>query len=85
MLNAVTTYFGAALEIAAPLLVVLFLAQVILGLVSRAAPAMNVLAISFPFMILLTILLAGIAIPLLPNAVDSLVHDALRSMATLSH
>ena len=85
MLNAVTTYFGAAVEIAAPLLVVLFLAQVILGLVSRAAPAMNVLSISFPFMILLTILLAGIAIPLLPNAVDSLVHDGLRSMATLSH
>ena len=85
MLSAVTTYFGAALEIAAPLLVVLFLAQVILGLVSRAAPAMNVLSISFPFMILLTILLAGMAIPLLPNSVDSLVHDGLRSMATLSH
>jgi len=85
MLNAVTTYFGAALEIAAPLLVVLFLAQVILGLVSRAAPAMNVLAISFPFMILLTILLAGVSIPLLPNAVDTLVHDGLRTMATLSH
>jgi len=85
MLNAVTTYFGAALEIAAPLLVVLFLAQVILGLVSRAAPAMNVLSISFPFMILLTILLAGVAIPMLPNAVDSLVHDGLRGMAALSH
>jgi flagellar biosynthetic protein FliR len=85
MLNAVTTYFGAALEIAAPLLVVLFLAQVILGLVSRAAPAMNVMAISFPFMILLTILLAGLAVPLIPGAVDSLVHQGLRAWATLSH
>jgi len=85
MLQAVTTYFGAALEIAAPLLVVLFLAQVILGLVSRAAPAMNVLSISFPFMILLTILLAGLAVPLVPGAVDSLVHHGLRAWATLSH
>jgi len=85
MLSAVTTYFGAALEIAAPLLVVLFLAQVILGLVSRAAPAMNVLAISFPFMILLTILLAGLAIPLVPGALDSLLHQGVRAWATLSH
>ncbi len=85
MLKAVTTYFGAALEIAAPLLVVLFLAQVILGLVSRAAPAMNVMAISFPFMILLTILLAGLAIPLVPGALDSLVHQGLRAWATVSH
>jgi flagellar biosynthetic protein FliR len=85
MLGSVTTYFGAALEIAAPLLVVLFLAQVILGLVSRAAPAMNVLAISFPFMILLTILLAGLAVPLIPGALDSLVHQGLRAWATLSH
>jgi len=85
MLDAVTAYFGAALEIAAPLLVVLFLAQIILGLVSRAAPAMNVLSISFPFMILLTLLLAGIAIPLLPNAIGSLVHQGLRAMATISH
>jgi len=85
MLTAVSTYFLAALEIAAPLLLVLFLAQVILGLVSRAAPAMNVLAISFPFMILLTILLAGIAIPLIPGALSSLVDQGLRSWATLSH
>jgi flagellar biosynthetic protein FliR len=85
MLTAVTTYFGAALEIAAPLLVVLFLAQVILGLVSRAAPAMNVLAISFPFMILLTILLTGLAIPMIPGALDSLLHQGVRVWATLSH
>jgi flagellar biosynthetic protein FliR len=85
MLTSVTNYFGAALEIAAPLLVVLFLAQVILGLISRAAPAMNVMAISFPFMILLTILLAGIAIPLIPGALDSLVHQGVRTWATLSH
>src|ERR1700692_3198497 len=51
MLDAVTAYFVAALEIAAPLLLVLSLPQVLLGLVSRAAPAMNVLSISFAFTI----------------------------------
>jgi flagellar biosynthesis protein FliR len=85
MLLSFTAYFGAAVEIAAPLIVALFLAQVVLGLVSRAAPAMNVLAISFPFMILLTILLAGLAIPLIPSALSSLLQDGLRGMAALSH
>ena len=46
---------------------------------------MNVLAISFPFMILLTILLAGLAIPMVPGALDSLLHQGVRVWATLSH
>ena len=85
VLTDMTTYFGAAVEIAAPLLAALFLAQVVMGMISRAAPAMNVLSLSFPFMILLTILLASLAIPQLPDAVSSLAHQAVGAMATLSH
>lgn len=85
VLSDVTTYFAAAVEVAAPLLAALFLAQVVMGMVSRAAPAMNVLSLSFPFMILLTILLASLAVPQLPGAVKSLADQAVRAMATLSH
>ena len=46
---------------------------------------MNVLSLSFPFMILLTILLASLAVPQLPGAVKSLADQAVRAMATLSH
>ena len=45
--------FVAALQIAGPLLVVLFLADVGLGLLTRVAPALNAFALGFPLKILL--------------------------------
>src|SRR5687767_8830992 len=50
--RSVGMFFLAAIEIAAPLLAALFLAEVALGLLSRAAPQMNVFVIGFPFKIL---------------------------------
>lgn len=73
--------FVSALEIAGPLLVALFLADAVLGLLSRAAPHLNVFALGFPFKILLTLLLAGFALPLLPGAVSGLVGQAVRAGA----
>lgn len=69
----------AAVEIAAPLLAVLFLAEIGLGLLSRAAPQMNVFALGFSLKILVALGLAAIAIPVLPGAVTSLVEGAVRN------
>ena len=69
----------AALEIAAPLLAVLVLAEIALGLLSRAAPQMNVFALGFSLKILLALGLAGLAIPILPGAVTSLAETAVRT------
>ena len=69
----------AALEIAAPLLAVLFLAEVALGLLSRAAPQMNVFALGFTLKIMVALGLAGLAIPVLPGAVSSLAEHAVRN------
>ena len=66
-------FFVAALEIAAPVVVVLFLAELALGMVSRAVPSLNVFAMSFPLKILLTLSIASVAIALLPGAVSTLV------------
>lgn len=76
-------FFVAALEIAAPLLGALFLAEVALGLLARAAPQMNVFVIGFPFKILLTLLLGGLALPLLPGAVGSLVERSVAGGASV--
>lgn len=70
-------FFVAALEIAAPVVVVLFLAELALGLVSRAVPSLNVFAMSFPVKILLTLSLASVAFALLPGAVSSIVDRIL--------
>jgi flagellar biosynthetic protein FliR len=79
LLDALALFFLSALEIAAPLLGVLFLTEVALGLLSKAAPQMNVFTLGFPVKILLTLLLGGLALPLLPNAVDGLVGAATAS------
>jgi flagellar biosynthetic protein FliR len=68
----------AALEIVAPLLAALFLADVALGLLSRAAPEMHVFVLGLPVKILLTLTLTGLALPLLPGAVSSLTDRIVR-------
>ena len=49
--------FVAALQIAGPLIVVLFLADVALGLLSRIAPQLNAFSLSFPLKTGLTLAL----------------------------
>ena len=77
-------YLTAAVEIAAPLIAALFLAQVTLGLLARAAPAMQVFALSFPFTILLTLLLAGMVARMLPGEVRSVLDQVQQSFIALT-
>lgn len=73
-----TVFFIAALEIAAPIVAALFLADVALGLLSRAAPEMNVFLLGLPLKVFISISLVGIAIPLLPGAVADLTDTVVR-------
>lgn len=63
----------SAVEIAAPVLACLFLADLALGMVSRAVPSLNVFQLSFPVKTILTVSLAAVAVALLPAAVDGIV------------
>lgn len=76
--------FAGALQIAAPLVAVLFLTDLGLGLLNRAAPALNVFSVGFPIKILVVLSLAGLAIAVLPDAVHGLVGQAVRMMVTVS-
>lgn len=84
LIKSLGLFFLAALEIAAPLLGALFLTEVVLGLLAKAAPQMNVFTLGFAVKILMTLLLAGLALPLLPNAITSLVRTAVRSGTVVS-
>ena len=72
-----STFFVSALEIAAPVMIVLFLAELALGLVNRAVPSLNVLVMSFPVKILLTLSVAGVAVAALPGVVSTIVDHTL--------
>jgi flagellar biosynthetic protein FliR len=84
MVSQVGRFFISALEIAAPLVLVLFLAELAIGLVGRAAPSLNVLSTSFPLKILLSLSLAGLTLTVLPGALERLVQSILRASATAS-
>jgi flagellar biosynthetic protein FliR len=72
--------FLAALQIAGPLVVVLFLADVGLGLLTRVAPALNAFQMGFPIKNGLTVLFAGALFMALPSVVSSLTGDAVQAI-----
>lgn len=69
--------FTSALEMAAPIMVVLFAAQVVLALVSKAAPQANVWLLGFPLQVFLVLVLVALTISLVPDYVSTLVSRAL--------
>jgi flagellar biosynthetic protein FliR len=73
----------AALQIAGPLIAVLFCTDVALGLLNRVAPGLNAFALGFPAKILITLSLAGFSLMLLPHAVDVLVDKAVATAVRL--
>jgi flagellar biosynthetic protein FliR len=75
----VGVFFLAALEMAGPLVAVMFVSEIALGLLSKAAPQMNVFQLSFPLKIFLTLLLIGGVFTAMPEALGALVGNVLRS------
>lgn len=63
----------SAMQIAGPLIAVLFLTDVGLGLLTRVSTQLNVFALGFTLKILVTLLLFGVMVPLLPRAVEGTV------------
>jgi flagellar biosynthetic protein FliR len=82
--DSITQMLVAALQIAGPIMVVLFLANVALGLLTRVAPALNVYSLGPPALALTTVVLSGISIVALPNFVDFLAQQASRLIAGAS-
>lgn len=80
LVTGVSQMVLAAVQIAGPLLVVLFLADAGLGLLTRVAPALNAFAMSFPIKILLTVLLAGMVVVVLPEVISALATEAFGLM-----
>jgi flagellar biosynthetic protein FliR len=76
-------FMVSAVEIAGPLLVALFVADIALGLLSKAAPSANVFVLGIPMKVLLTLSISVVALPLLPNAVQGLLDSALRQGAAV--
>lgn len=84
LMRAFDLFFVTAVQIALPMIAVLFLADIGLALLTKVAPQLNALSVMFPAKIGLTLLLIGMSFPVLPQAVDRLVDLATQAMAALA-
>nr|WP_296073785.1 flagellar biosynthetic protein FliR [uncultured Actinoplanes sp.] len=84
LLKGVAEMFVAALQIAGPLVAVLFLTDVAFGLLNRVAPALNAFQLGFPAKIMMVLLLSGLAITTLPRVIETLVEQATNAVVKLS-
>ncbi len=77
------TMILSAIQITAPILAALLLADVALGLLTRAAPALNAFALAFPLKILLSLFLIGLILVQIPGALERFVNTAGLAMIRL--
>jgi flagellar biosynthetic protein FliR len=80
LLTGIGEFFVSALEIAAPLVGVLFLADVGLGLLTRASPQLNAFSLGFPIKIFITLALIGFTFGLLPAVVENVADAGTRAV-----
>ena len=83
----VVRFFTQALfvvfEIAAPVAIALFLVNVMLGLMARVAPQMNVFAVGFPIQIGVGLIMLVVSIPLVGAVVPALLDQSSRQLDTV--
>jgi flagellar biosynthesis protein FliR len=84
LLKGVGEMFLAALQIAGPLIAVLFMTDVAFGLLNRVAPALNAFQLGFPAKILMVLVLSGLAITTLPQVLETIVDKATSAVLQIS-
>ena len=84
LLKGIGEMFVSALQIAGPLVAVLFLTDVAFGLLNRVAPALNAFQLGSPAKIFLVLSLSGLAITTLPHVMETLVDEAVTVVLKLS-
>lgn len=84
MTTAFVMFFVTAVQIALPLVSVLFIADLGLALLTKVAPQLNALTVMFPAKIGLTLLLVGLSFAILPEVLHNMVEMALRAMSELA-
>jgi len=82
--DGVSGLFLSAVQITAPVLAALLIADLALGLLTRAAPALNAFSLAFPLKIMLSLLLIGLVLTQVPGALTQFIAKAASSMLQLA-
>lgn len=84
LVTAMGVFFTTAVQIALPMIAVLFIADLGLALLTKVAPQLNAINVMFPAKIGLTLLLLGLSFPVLPEAMERLVDLANQATAAIA-
>ena len=84
LIEVFSMFFMTAVQIALPMIAVLFIADLGLALLTKVAPQMNALNVMFPVKIGLTLLLVGLSFPVLPEATTRLVELVTQATAAMA-
>lgn len=84
LVTAMGMFFTTAVQIALPMIAVLFIADLGLALLTKVAPQLNAINVMFPAKIGLTLLLLGLSFPVLPEAMERLVELANQATAVIA-
>ena len=83
LVTAFQMFWLTAVQIALPMIAVLFIADLGLALLTKVAPQMNALNVMFPVKIGLVLMLVGLSFPALPEATARLVEMVNEAAAAL--
>jgi flagellar biosynthetic protein FliR len=81
--RAFTLFAVIAVQVALPMIAVLFVSDLGLALMTKVAPQLNALNVMFPAKIGMTLLLVGLSFPVLTTVVERVVDHAMAAMAAL--
>ncbi len=84
LITAFSMFFMMAVQIALPMIAVLFVADLGLALLTKVAPQMNALSVMLPAKIGMVLLLIGLSFPVLPGATARLVDLVNESAAAIA-
>ena len=76
--------FVVAFRLAAPVIVVLLVLELVVGLISRAAPSLGFMVIGYPLRLLAGLALLAALVPTIPAVTNSLVENVLLAGATMA-
>jgi flagellar biosynthesis protein FliR len=81
--DSASVVFQAGLQLALPIIAVLLLTNIVLAVLTRSAPQMNIFAIGFPVTLGIGLIMLDLALPYYATQTNALFQNTLESMNTL--
>ncbi len=78
-----TQMFILGFTVAAPVIAVLFLTNVLLGILAKTVPQMNVFVVGMPLKIAIGLLMLAVLLPMFPIIMDSIVNGMMNNLSTI--